>query len=506
MRASYTKSYVLKEIRLEDINLNTNLFEADRTNYEEFICSKCNNIIVNPINCQNCNKASCYHCVYKEHNEIANCPNCNKSVFSNICEDKLDRLNNMTLKCPSNKCTNKIEYKNLISHMSTTCKYAQRIAICLGCKLEIPTSNNEKEIKVHCITCKEIKSTCPYCSDSFNKQDYVAHMTACNDKSVKCKECDIAFSPKEFENHNWTACVSNLKQVYSNRKRSDGSFGERELSLQRRDSSSSQNYVEMSQLVKYYENKLREKDTQIETCNKRIKELSNIILENFNDSRTDIAVDNIVQMASDAGISKLNLSHREFNFKVFGELKLNTFIRDLNLEHSKIDGMTAVKIAKVLEKDNNLAILNLGNNYISNKGAEALAISLCQNNTLEEFYLSNNCFSNPGIIAFATTIKCNTKLEILFLDGNKENEFFNAYINDYNKQAVDSKRAFREAFKINKTLTILNVSGCDIVLMKYIEERLKGHQTIQLLMTEKRSTIGFKRKMTELHVSDSSKN
>jgi hypothetical protein len=498
------QKYHLKELTSDDILIPPDsLIDVDALIKEKYTCSTCNYIVRTPKMCNNCTSLVCTICI----NDSDTCKKCNieyKTANQIITAD----LINIITKCPNLNCTIQVKYESILSHLGT-CKLTKRIAICSGCLKEIPTKNTTKEIKLHYISCREVMKKCPYCNGTFGKIDYPVHMGSCELKPVVCPQCELTYTYTEYASHDWAACVGILKARFANSvNREQDNVNDKSIEA---------NKIDVTKIVKYYEIKLREKDKAIETNEENLKvmnskleyyeektkDYASMVLSNYKESKSYV-LDHITltELISNSNNEKLDLSNRRFDFKLIINLKVIVPLKELNLERTKIDNDIAVKLADLLCASNSLLVLNLSNNYIGNNGAKALAKAVAVNKTLEEIYLSNNCFSNTGILAFAETLKDNKALLVLYLDGNFENEFYKAFVRDMmgNNGLIKYKGVFRQAFKANRTLQILNLSLCEVKpYIKDIFNGLDGNKSLkQLILSNPKGDYDLKRKLTEL--------
>ncbi|KAJ3134095.1 Leucine-rich repeat-containing protein 45 [Physocladia obscura] len=155
----------------------------------------------------------------------------------------------------------------------------------------------------------------------------------------------------------------------------------------------------------------------------------------------------------------------------------------------------AILISGCLKKNTTIVHLDLRGNNIRSDGAIALAQMLKINSTLKSLFLEWNCIGiwETGIKAIADAISVNGALEILDLRncklspqgvnmlslGVKNNKALRSLDLRWNSAGLVGGRGFLQAFKLNNTLTRLDLVGNEIPedLLRAIESCIERNAT-----------------------------
>lgn len=91
------------------------IINIENLRYEElYFCSKCNNLIDNPVKCTNCNTNYCSKCVEDENKQVISCDQCQHSNYEKNIELIQDLITNLKIKCPI--CFKELSYNEAIVH------------------------------------------------------------------------------------------------------------------------------------------------------------------------------------------------------------------------------------------------------------------------------------------------------------------------------------------------------------------------------------------------------
>ena len=97
---------------------SSNLLTKDQLK-PEFLCSLCQAILVDPVQCKSCKNRFHHKCLEKFHNETGMCPmQCKKPKFLSIKKEVEKKLQKMQFKCRHHLmgCTKVLTYKEVASH------------------------------------------------------------------------------------------------------------------------------------------------------------------------------------------------------------------------------------------------------------------------------------------------------------------------------------------------------------------------------------------------------
>jgi hypothetical protein len=182
------------ELKIENI-LNLDDFEISKFSPEEemknlsgilidekhssvssgLLCKICNNIVYEPVDCDQCMELMCKSCVVDSNKvSLANRKNssqCLHSNFKNSCKTLKNMQNRISLKCPHTYlgCNEVMEYESLQSHLTKSCKFVKyKCNYCnyYGC---------EEECKTHSIECADSFITCSTCIEKIKKKNHKDH-------------------------------------------------------------------------------------------------------------------------------------------------------------------------------------------------------------------------------------------------------------------------------------------------------------------------------------------
>lgn len=168
----------------ELVNKNHNLFmfnsDEDQTLEDDFLCSKCNNLLLNPITAK-CRHHFCEKCIQDILNsQNKNCPIDQKPIESYVENNVLKKLvSKQKLKCPSHNygCIWNGKVGDLENHYNLNCEF-QLMYCNLNCKTFLPKNKIEFHIS-----------------------------NECEERVINCQHCNLSMTFKEMENHTKNDCL-----------------------------------------------------------------------------------------------------------------------------------------------------------------------------------------------------------------------------------------------------------------------------------------------------------
>ena len=126
-------------------------------------------------------------------------------------------------------------------------------------------------------------------------------------------------------------------------------------------------------------------------------------------------------LSHNISLEKLYMSNSNFSsenvFKLALVLRVNTRLKELDIEHCNIQSSNSVHLAKALEESTTtqLQTLWLGGNPIGSEGAFAFASMLKKNQCLKTLHLKDGSVGVEGALELIESLKHNTTLEKLVL-------------------------------------------------------------------------------------------
>ena len=187
----------------------------DDNPHEKVKCSICMNILIDPIQCLNCEQSVCRKCISNTFRK--KCPTCSKTEFTNVSDDVRFTLEKLQLKCPY-RCNKIIPYKDYFSH-STKCENKEVKCKNIDCDFKCKRKNMFEHIK----TCKHRYLTCKYCDSQIKQFEFFIHESSCemkknilkintnsNEYLVSSKTC---FYEKEITEHNKNLILNDSSQT-----------------------------------------------------------------------------------------------------------------------------------------------------------------------------------------------------------------------------------------------------------------------------------------------------
>ena len=163
----------------------------------EFQCNICNNIPIQPIKCQNCEKIFCKNHIDNITNNVKKCKCCKeKIIMINFTTLEINILKKLKFNCFNDNCDKILPIRKYLKH----CKLCEKsIYECKICKFK----GNKKECENHSNICGLLIESCPYCNEQFYKYLLIKHVLECKNKVilVKCEKCGNKIKQYELQQH-----------------------------------------------------------------------------------------------------------------------------------------------------------------------------------------------------------------------------------------------------------------------------------------------------------------
>ena len=179
---------------------------------EDMICIICQNIVRNPILCNECNGLFCHPCINKWNSNYPSCPACRKKFKEkNLPKNFINIINKIKLFCQFSYkgCDKILKYEGIFQHIDT-CDYA----VCKCIAEECSFRDIRKNIKDHIKACVYIIENCQYCSFKAMRKYMNQHFQTCKYFPLFCESCKTSIIRKNFASHNNSVCLTNLNKTY----------------------------------------------------------------------------------------------------------------------------------------------------------------------------------------------------------------------------------------------------------------------------------------------------
>ena len=187
---------------------------ADKNILQDWTCGICQELVFNPMICDNCNYICCKDCIEENMKKCKYiCPiKCKSPAYRilNVTENKY--INNIKLRCKHEGCNEFIEYTNYNDHLEHCQK---RLYQCNNhpCK----SQGIYKQMVEHSKICQYRTVYCKLCKKPFTYIDKDKHFSMdCSEALVKCHFCGKKIKRKEYiETHqsNDAKCLKNLVET-----------------------------------------------------------------------------------------------------------------------------------------------------------------------------------------------------------------------------------------------------------------------------------------------------
>ena len=200
---------------------------------EEFICSICSDVLVNPHQCKG-GHIFCLECITTWLTSTKKCPTCRatlrkddlghcrvienlvgkilvKCVHSGISDTKSSSRSRKKLKSSRNgdTCTWQGPLSNLDNHLQNECLFQLIKCPCEGCKEQL----YRHQLEDHYSTCQFKAMQCELChKGNIRREDMGDHLDVCGGVSVSCKNgCNASHLRREMEAHETVCQLAEVK-------------------------------------------------------------------------------------------------------------------------------------------------------------------------------------------------------------------------------------------------------------------------------------------------------
>ncbi len=201
------------KIETEQIDWSLRIFDSDsivenKPSTDFYLCEICQNIIISPKKCSECEKLFCGKCIesWLLKNNENKCTRCRKDFeLREIGFNEKCLLNNMIVECPFN-CGEKFLYEKLEHHLKN-CTQIIRKYTCELCQMSIDLKNeNLNELSNHNENCLGILYECFNCFKKFYKDSLEDHENLCKERLKKCSNCRLNYYEKFSSAHDSFYC------------------------------------------------------------------------------------------------------------------------------------------------------------------------------------------------------------------------------------------------------------------------------------------------------------
>jgi WD40 repeat protein len=141
-----TDNFTIEKYSIDKIKVPKSLITKDSlaSSITHLICGKCDNLVKNPIYCQECISLTCGDCT----DANSTCTFCKKKLSEKPDIESLKTLNNLSVSCPNRCESNPLKYQNLLKHL-VKCKRYPKVLTCKTCNKEIVSFSIGKDIAEH---------------------------------------------------------------------------------------------------------------------------------------------------------------------------------------------------------------------------------------------------------------------------------------------------------------------------------------------------------------------
>jgi hypothetical protein len=199
----HLENFELEEVNIEDCKTIDKSYIVNRallSTLDDYLCSICSGLVINPKMCSECYTLFCNKCLQSNLKHKDDCPSCRSQPFEsmNFTKQMKNYLNDIQLKCPLD-CDEKFKYQKLKSHLSE-CEYFNKTYSCRECE-EIVRARGPSDASLnnHMENCRNKRIKCKYCNYDFTFKELSIHENNCDLKPINCDKCLIGYL-KEFEN------------------------------------------------------------------------------------------------------------------------------------------------------------------------------------------------------------------------------------------------------------------------------------------------------------------
>jgi tetratricopeptide (TPR) repeat protein len=183
--------YKLYDLDLDELQLSTDLC-TEKSIAEEYSCTICLNLPLQPKKCTECKKILCASCLQKISSLNDKCPCCTKPLIpKNLGKMSLNTLNIFTIRCPNINCFETFKFEKLTNHLNT-CPFTKRKAICTWCGNIINTYNSLAELKTHLNNCETFPQ------NNFTKDNELNKNSKHNDVQFLEEDIEDAYNIKGY--------------------------------------------------------------------------------------------------------------------------------------------------------------------------------------------------------------------------------------------------------------------------------------------------------------------
>ena len=246
-------------------------------------CPICQNILINPTDCEECGHSFCNDCIMKNE-----CPfKCKKKILKQSSMAIKNMLNKLIFKCENKGCNEKISYLNVRSH-DENCPFLIITCPNENCGKKLPKKDLEKHIKNEC---KYALKQCKYCKFLFPKNKLNEHENIC-DKAYRSLTGDRTIDFEKIDTKKYLDALSmnisrilkdnNPKSFIGNNERFSYGFSESENSKEINEANSNLKNEVLSSNIKEeistnVKDNLNNFEKNIENLNEKISEIKTLV-------------------------------------------------------------------------------------------------------------------------------------------------------------------------------------------------------------------------------------
>ena len=183
---------------LRSFSVDYKLIISDYKDFvNEFQCNICENIPINPIKCEKCEKIFCKNHFDEITNPVKKCNFCNeKLVMIYFTTLEINILKKLKFHCFNTACNNIFPIRKYLKH----CKLCEKsIYECKICNF----SGDKKKCENHSNSCGLVIQSCEYCDKKLPKYLCISHILKCKNEilTVECEWCGKTIKKYEMDQH-----------------------------------------------------------------------------------------------------------------------------------------------------------------------------------------------------------------------------------------------------------------------------------------------------------------
>lgn len=172
---------------------------------DQLLCPICKNLFWDPVQTR-CQHLFCKYCINEWIKRSPKCPTC-RAFSPNVkhCEIISKVIKEIKIKCQNKGCKETPTYSNYITHLKK-CSYRQYECLSEGCNYK----GNLKEVKNHCLACKNRIIDCQYCHNPVKYCEFELHSKTVCTQEYECPNCHSKMQRGQYFSQHYDAKGENV--------------------------------------------------------------------------------------------------------------------------------------------------------------------------------------------------------------------------------------------------------------------------------------------------------